>query len=344
MNPSFESMETRALMAAGVLSTFAPITSIPSTSTVITVTVAAPNRPLMDAVKTFLTDLELTFGANGTGATAAATATLNADLALIASLAGTSASSTQAVQRLNTDVSSIAAAGTITAPQKLTLLTDLETIALNAGISGTEVISTANQVFGASKAIVTNLLTASDLTNPNAINSVPAGQTRGQETSTFSPLLTPGASVSGAVLGAGGILGNNYRKLNQDLRAELAKSQGITSAQIVAIQRDFSDIATLSYRPSDQSLTAFRNDLDAITANGLTDASKAKILIDTQLLLKSAGLSPTVIAKTLADFQPVLDATDLQASSVTTILGDLANLLAARPKANLPLGSWFLGK
>ncbi len=340
--PAFETMETRALLASGALSTFSSLAIMPTRPTTTVITVTSTNNPLFNALKTFLMDLEATFGPNGTGSTAASTATLTADLNAISNLAGTSVSSTQAVQRLNSDVAAITTAGTITAPQKLTLLTDLESIAFNAGISGTQVISVANQVFGVGKTSLANGLAGSDLTNPNAINSAPAGQTRGQDTSSFSTLLSPGSSGSG--LGAGGILGTNYRKLRQDLLSELAKSQAITSVQIVAIQRDFSEIATQSHRPAEEFLKALWADLDAAVTNGLTAASRIKLAKDMQLLLTSAGLSESVIARTLADFQPVLDASDLRASSIKTSLGDLASLLAARPKATLPLGSWFLGK
>ena len=339
--PVFEEVETRALMAVGVLSSF-PVAQPFPTVTIITVT--PTNSQLLNALKTFLTDLQAAFGPNGTGATAKVNDTLNADLAAIANLAGTSPSSTQAVQRLNNDVTAISNAGTITAPQKLTLLADLESIALGSGISGTQVISTANQVLGVSRLTLVNGLAPNDLTDPNAINSTPAGQNRGQDTAIPLALLSPGSSLSGSTLGAGGILGTNYRKLSDDLKAELAKAQAITSAQRAAIGRDFSEIARLSHRPGDELLKTLRDDLDAAVTGGMNAAARNQITADVQSVLKGAGLSDALINRTLADFQPVFDAKELSAGSIRTLLGDLANLLAARPKAAMPLGSWFLGK
>ena len=338
---SFEQMETRALMAAGAVASFSSFNVIQVSPTVTVVTVTAASKNLLNALQTFLTDLESTFGPNGTGATAAATKTLQTDLAQISSLAGTSPTSVQAVQRLSNDVTAITNSGTISAPQKQTLLIDLEQIAVGSGLSSSSVNAAANQILGVSKPNSATLATLSDLTNPNALGTPLAGQTRGQDTS--SVLIVPSTTSSSAIPG-GGIYGTKYRQLLHDLKSQLAKSQALTSDQIAAIRRDFSEIATLSHRPTHETIATLKADLDATSQTGLTAASKGRIATDVQSVLKSAGLSETLIDRTLADFQPVLDAADLHASAVNTILSDLANLLAARPRAAMPLGSWFLGK
>jgi hypothetical protein len=338
---SFERMETRALMAAGATASLSAIhlTQVSPTATVVPVSTA--NKNLLNALQTFLTDLEATFGPNGTGATAAATKVLRADLAQISALAGNSSSSMQAVQRLNSDVTAIANTGTITAPQKATLLSDLGQLAVGSGLSSSNVNATANQILGVGKLSGSAIASSSDLTNPNALGTPSAGQTRGQDTS--SDLIGPSTSSSSALPG-GGIFGESYHRLLQDLKAQLAKSQALTSDQIAALRRDFSEIATLSHRPTRETLSTLKADLDATSKTGLTAASKGQIATDIQSVLKSAGLSDTLINRTLVDFQPVLDAGDIHASAVNTILSDLANLLAARPRSTMPLGSWFLGK
>ena len=339
-----EPMEQRALMAFSPLASFAPISVTPIIQTGPTITIitsSPPSRALIQSLEAFLNDLEATFGPNGTGATAASTKTLQLDLSRIASLSG--ANNTQAVAKLGGDLTVIANAGTITTPERQTLLADLQAIALNSGIPTAVVITTANQILGVGHATPVTVATRVDLTDPNAIGTSRAGDTRGQgDAATSTALLPPGSG--GSAMPDSGLLGASYRKLLDDMKAQLAKSQAITPAQAGAVRNDFAAVATASHRPDSHTVANLRTDLDAISEAGkLTDADRAKVQGDLKAMFQSAGVRNALINRTIADFQPILNAADLDPTALTTVLGDLANVMAARPRSISPIGSWWLG-
>lgn len=339
-----EPMEQRALMAFTSLASFAPVGIAPMVQTrptITIVTVSQPGRALIQSLEAFLTHLEAAFGRNGTGATALSNKTLQDDLSRIASLSG--ANNAEAVDRLRRDVTVIADAGTITTPHRQTLLADLRAIALNAGIPGAVVVASANQILGVRNATPGTVATRNDLTEPNALGTSRAGDHRGQgDPATTTTLLPPGPR--GSAMPDVGILGAGFRKLLDDMKAGFAGSRAITPAQAFAVRTDFAAVATASHRPDALAVANLRADLNAITAAGkLSDADRAKVRGDLKAMFESAGIRNTLIDRTIADFQPILNAADLDPTALTTVLGDLANVMAARPRSISPIGSWWLG-
>ena len=339
-----EPMEQRALMAYSPLASFVPVSAAPIVQSGPTITIATttqPSRTLILSLETFLSDLEAAFGPNGTGSTAAATANLQTDLSRISATSG--ANNTQAVAKLGTDVSVISSAGTITTPERQTLLTDLQAIALNSGVSTTLVVASANQILGVGSTPPSTIATRLDLTDPNALGTTRSGDNRGQGDSNSSATLLPPGS-GGSSTPDSGFLGAGFRRLLDDMKAALAKSQDVTRAQALAVRHDFAAVTAASHRPSTQTVANLRADLDAITAaNKITDANRAKLQGDLKAMFQSAGVRNALINRTIADFQPILNAADLDPTALTTVLGDLANVLAARPRSISPVGSWWLG-
>ena len=342
-SPSIEAMEGRALMAAGPLA----VANLPATLPAIqfqtgpsfnVVTVVATNRPLVEAVRTLLADLDATFGENGTGPTDQTAATFQTDLASIGRLAGPA--SQTAVDRLGTAVNGIVASATLTATQRRAVVADVNAILSLSGITGVVASSSSGFFASMNRSLASNILSRDDLTDPNAVGTSSAGTTRGQAATTAAVPTSSLPTPSG--LPGSGIFGLGYRRLLEDFKAALAKSQAITPAQRDAARRDLVEVVASAHRPDADAVAKLRADLQALADGDDADAG-ARVKADFRAVLGSAGVSDALIDRTVADFQPILDAADLDPTALRSILSDLASLLSAKPRSVSPLGSWWLG-
>ncbi len=339
-----EAMEPRALMAADSV---AAIVAPPPTTTVVgvvnstsasvnstqTVIVTSSTNPkLLEALNTFLGDLEAALQRPGT--LGDAQATLQNDLAEIARLAG--ATGSRAVIRLNADVATIIGAGSITPVQRLAVISDLEEILLGAGIPGSVIVTSANQALAPSHPSPASQDELSQLlADPNALGTPQAGQTRGQGgPSSAVPLGSAGTTGGGDALPGSGVLGKPFRTLLDDLKGIFARVQTVSPAQKGAVRSDFSAIAAVAHRPDARLVAALRQDLDAgVIDGGITADGRAKVSSDLGAVLHDAGVPPRLADRTLLDLEPVIRASDLAPADLRLLLGDLLNLLIARPRA-----------
>lgn len=348
-----EPMEGRTLMAAGAFSIFASPIVIPiiqsqtgtSYAVVVTSNISA-SRPLFDALRTLLANLDYAYGSKTTTATPPPTVTpetIQANVETIATLVGPSGA--DAVAKLSTDVNTVVADGTFTAQTRSAVASDVRSILVGAGISATLLSPAFGVTTSPSKSGGPLLFSPDDLTDPNAVGTILAGARRGQDTSPSPASLSFVASpASSGGLPGSGAMGSKFRRLIDDFRAAMAKSPSITPEQRTAITKDFAEIVSTANRPSAESIRTLRASLRAqAQAGALTDAGRARITADVQAVLTSAGVSDTLRNRAIADFQPILRAADLDPTALRKILVDIANVLTARPKSASPFGAWFLG-
>lgn len=312
-----------------VIGSFGTSSSMGTSQTVLITTQSDPK--LIAALHTFLNDLQTALQRPGTNGSDQAA--IQADLAQIFTLAGVT--NQQAVTRLNNDVTTIVAAGSITPVQRLSLIDDLEQILLDAGVPGSVVVAAANQALAPlpSSSPADNGL-SNAIADPNALGTTPAGETRGQDTSPSSSVPRPGSSAPEDALPPSGLLGRSFRTLMDDLRGILAKSKTASTAEKSAVKSDFAAIALISHRPDAALVATLRQDLDAILAVGrITADGRTKVTHDLTAVLHNAGVSDRLSNRTIKDLTPLLSTGDLAPIDLKTLLGDLVNLLIARPRS-----------
>ena len=142
-------------MAAGAFAVFAhpfvvPVIQFQSGNTYAVVVTSQASRPLLDALKTLLANLDSAYGSKGAEnpnpATAVTPETIQANVASIATLVGPSGS--QAVARLGTDVDAVISAGTFTAQTRAAVATDVRSILVGEGISTTLLLPAIGSIPG----------------------------------------------------------------------------------------------------------------------------------------------------------------------------------------------------
>ena len=337
-----EAMEPRTLMAAGVGSTII-VSEIGGAGSRFAVVISAGSvSELESAVSRFLSDLEAAYKPTAAPPSTDQVASLQTTLLNLVAMAG--GEGTRAGDRVTNDLSAIVSVGEITPVSRMRLLDDLETLLLAAGVPGAAVVTAANDAIakneGAAAADLENTLN-----NPNALSTTRA-QARGfgQATDPGPAVLGSNGATTAGALPEGGPLGRAFRTLLDDLKTILGKTQTVNPGQRAAVRNDFAAIAIVAAKPDVSLVSTLRADLDAFVRDGrLTNDGLEKLDRDLIAVLNGARVPLNLVDRTLKDLRPILAAPDLVPADLRTILGDLANLLSARPRATPRIGSWWIG-